>query len=670
MLMQGDAVLLRDRKIDPAHPPAGKYAHVDQGGHESLGIFQGQHSVAVFRHEDDAWYPYFQKFAAVWPGLYRIKASFWSMTWDKGEILPSRRVETARLSIVQFQENGRGGGHPSSVLGYFDAPSLEPMVHEREVWLNAKESLGFNAASLAPVRLYRVGNYGRVNRTMGFTGPAVVTDYLEVDGPIYEKWPPASHALLFGALPVLEFIPKDQKGIRPPVRKAVKQEVIQTENRPEPVRGIWTVQSDHPREDAIALLSAFLPRAFRRPVSAEICGEYAALAMQRLEKGDCFELAMRYAYRASLCSPDFLYHTEPAGELDAFAVANRLSYLLWNSCPDSALAACAADGRTLSPAELRAQAERMISDPKFTRFIDDFLGQWLKLRSLAANDPDKKLYPEFNPYLQDSMLEESRAYFRELIEKNLDIRYLVESDFVMVNERLATHYGIPGVSGSQIRRVALPPDSPRGGFLTQAAVLKVTANGTTTSPVPRGAFVMARLLGRPPEPPPPNVPAVEPDVRGATTIRELLEKHRSDPSCAGCHASLDPPGFALESFDVIGGYRERYRTLEEGEPPERGSIDPFIALAFKIGPSVDASGRMRDGTPFAGIREFKTLLASERRVLLANLARQFAVYATGRDLAFAERPALHEIVERTLEKGGGVRTLLLEVIQSRLFLTR
>src|SRR5204863_8318872 len=158
------------------------------------------------------------------------------------------------------------------------------------------------------------------------------------------------------------------------------------------------------------------------------------------------------------------------------------------------------------------------------------------------------------------MVAETRAYFRELIDRNLDSTYLVKSDFAMLNQKLATHYGIPDVTGAQIRRVALPPDCPRGGFLTQAAILKVTANGTTTSPVPRGAFVMARLLGQPPEPPPANVPAVEPDVRGATTIREQLEKHRSIPACASCHSKIDPPGFALEVFDVIGGQRNRYRS--------------------------------------------------------------------------------------------------------------
>ena len=268
------------------------------------------------------------------------------------------------------------------------------------------------------------------------------------------------------------------------------------------------------------------------------------------------------------------------------------------------------------------------------------------------------------------MVAETRAYFRELIEKNLDATYLVKSDFAMLNEKLARHYGIPGVSGSAIRRVALPVGCPRGGFLTQAAVLKVTANGTTTSPVVRGAFVLARLLGQPPEPPPPNIPAVEPDVQGATTIREQLDKHRADATCATCHAKIDPPGFALESFDVIGGQRERYRSIGTGDPAPRGSIDPFIGIGFKLGPPVDASGSLPDKRKFTGIIDFENLLAADRTRLLKNLAEQFIVYSTGRENAYSDRAEIAGIIERTEKQGGGIRTLLHEVVQSPLFQTK
>jgi hypothetical protein len=669
-LMNGDAMLLRDGKIDPVVPPAGKYPHVNQGAHEGLGLFKRGSSTAVFRHEDESWNAYFRRFATLYPGRYKLRASFWSLWWDKGQIKPARGVEAARLSVVQFNENGRGGQHPSYVLGYYDAPSLEPRVHEMEVWLNYKESIGFNTASLAHVVLYRVGTWGQVDRTMGFTGPCIVTDWLDIEGPIHEVWPPRAHRLIFGELPIVEFKKEEHPGVTPPKRKPLKQEVVGTDNKPEPLAGLWTVRSESPGVDAERLLGEFLPKAFRRTVEPGMVSEYVALAEARLKAGDSFEAAMRHAYRAALCAPDFLYLAEPAGQLDGYALASRLSYFLWNSMPDDTLIEVAAAGKLAEPATMREQVERMLKDPKSQRFIEDFLGQWLKLRAIAANDPDKKLYPEFSPYLQDSMVAESRAYFRELIEKDLGASHLVKSDFAMLNEKLAVHYGIPGVSGPQIRRVALPPGSPRGGFLTQAAILKITANGTTTSPVPRGAFVMARLMGQPPEPPPANVPAVEPDVQGATTIRELLDKHRADAACAGCHAKMDPPGFALESFDVIGGQRDRYRALENGDPAPRGSIDPKIGISFKLGPPVDATGALPDGRAFHDIGEFQELIAGDSRRLLHNLARQLTVYATGREVAFADRPALDRLVEETEKQGGGIRTLIRELAASELFRTR
>ena len=665
ILGNGDAVLLRDKKPDPDYPPAGDQNHIDQGAHERIGSFSRGSSVGVFRHEDESFNPYFQEFATLYPGRYRIRASFWSFQWDKGKVLPSRGVEAARLSAVQLTENGRGGGHPSYVLGYYDAPSLDSKVHEFVTWLNYKETLGFNTASLAPV-----ANYNRKGRAMAFVGPGIACDWLDVEGPLNDVWPPRSHRVLFGEQPLVEFKPAEHPGVRAPRRKPMKQEIIHAKNRPDIVAGLWTVQSDQPLVDADRLLAAFLPTAFRRPVAAEVRRAYVSRVEERLKAGDCFELAMRWTYRAALCSPDFLYHVEPTGKLDDHALACRLSYFFWNSMPDEALTKLAASGKLHTPDVLRSEVERLLQEPKSQRFVEDFLGQWLRLRQIASTDPDRKLYPEFSPYLQDSMVGETRAYFRELLDKNLDARHLVRSDFAMLNEKLATLYGIPGVNGPAIRRVQLPPDCPRGGFLTQASILKITANGTTTSPVPRGAFVMAKLLGQPPEPPPPNIPAVEPDVRGATTIREQLDKHRSNASCASCHAKIDPPGFALESFDVIGGWRDRYRSIGNGDRAPRGSIDPFIGISFKLGPPVDPSGVLPDGKKFSGIIEYQTLLAADSGRLLQNLAQQFAIYGSGRDLAYSDRAAIAAIVERTQKAGGGVRALIHELIQSSLFQTK
>ena len=665
IVMNGDGVLLKDKQVDPDFPPAGEYKHMDQGAHERMGLFGTDISVGVFRHEDESFSPYLKDYVAIYPGMYRARISVYAFGWDKGKVLPARGTEAARLSVVQLTGNGTGGQHPSYVLGYCDAPSLRSQEHEVNVWLNQNEMLGFNAASLAPV-----ANYARKGHAMAFTGPGIAVDWVDLEGPINPVWPPVAHQRLFGNLPIAEFNKAENPNVAPPVRKVVRQ--LGGKNRPDPLKGIWTVKSDQPLIDADRLLAAFLPRAFRRPVPPEVRQGYVDQVAQRLKAGDCFETAMRFAYRTALCSPDFLYRIEPPGQLDENALASRISYFLWHSAPDDVLIDLAAAGKLRDPKVLDEQVERMLVDPKSQRFIDDFLGQWLKLRSIAENDPDKKLYPEFSPYLQDSMAAETRAYFREIIEKNLPANYLVKSDFAMLNEKLATHYGIPGVSGSQIRRVELPPGSPRGGFLTQAAILKVTANGTTTSPVPRGVFVMARLLGKPPQPPPPNLPVIEPDVRGAHTIREQLDKHRSNATCASCHAKIDPAGFALESFDVIGGFRTRYRCTAEGDgdPAPRGNIDPLIGISFKLGPPVDPSGQLPDGRKFNDVNDLKDLLAANPRPLLRNLAQQLTIYATGRDVTFSDRPALDEMVARAEAQGGGIRTLLHELVKNSLFLTR
>ena len=665
VVMNGDGVLLKNKQPDPDFPPAGDQgSHLDQGAHERLGIFTTNSSTGLFRHEDESLSPYFIEHVTIYPGRYRVRTSLWTFQWDKGKVLPARGTEAARLSVVQLTGDGRGGQHPSYVLGYYDAPSLAAKEHELVTWLNHNEIIGFNVASLAPV-----ANYSRKGRAMAFTGPGIACDWLDIEGPLHEVWPPVAHRVLFGDLPLVEFDAKANPGVTPPARKKVRQ-IGAGRNRPDPDAGLWTVRSEQPLVDADKLLASFLPKAFRRPVEASVRKDYVAKVEERLKAGDCFETAMRWAYRAALCSPDFLYQVEPVVKLDDFALAGRLSYFLWNSTPDARLTELAAAGKLRDVKTLRAEIERLLKDKKSDRFVEDFLGQWLKLRAIAANDPDKKLYPEFSPYLQDAMVAETRAYFRELLEKNLDARHLVKSDFVMVNEKLAKHYGIAGVTGAQIRRVPLPADCPRGGFLTQGAILKITANGTTTSPVPRGAFVMDRLFGQPPDPPPPNTAAVEPDVRGATTIRELLDKHRDNASCAACHAKMDPPGFALESFDVIGGFRTRYRSMGEGEPAPRGGIDPFIGIKFTLGPNVDASGVLPDERKFADIREFQTLAAANSELLLKNLAQQLAIYATGRDLAFSDRDPIAALIASTQKQGGGVRTLIHELTQSQLFQTR
>jgi hypothetical protein len=382
---------------------------------------------------------------------------------------------------------------------------------------------------------------------------------------------------------------------------------------------------------------------------------------RRLKAGDPVEKALRTAEQAALCSPEFLFLGGPPGPLDDWHLAARLASFLWDSLPDDELLALARRGKLRDPAVLRAQVDRLLDDPKARRFVEHFLDEWLDLREIDATTPDATLYPEFDPALRDAMLAETRAFFTTLLADDLPVKMLVDADFAFLNQRLARHYCFEPASGpihgAALRRVALPAGSPRGGLLGQASVLKVTANGTVTSPVKRGAWVLRELLDDPPEPPPPDIPAVDADVRGAVSIREQLARHAADASCAACHAAIDPPGFALENFDVIGGWRERERILPADTP----------AGTVAEGAPVDASGTLADGRRFESFLEFRQLLAADPERLARALARQLVVYATGADVTAADRAALDALVARAAAHAYGVRSLVHEVVASPLF---
>src|SRR5262249_19272972 len=251
---------------------------------------------------------------------------------------------------------------------------------------------------------------------------------------------------------------------------------------------------------------------------------------------------MRMAYKEVLVSPHFLFLREKPGQLDDFALASRLSYFLCSSMPDEELLTLAEKGKLHEPDALRAQVERLLKDPKAGAFTTNFAGQWLSLRAIDATAPDPALYPEYDDVLKVAMVRETLLFFDEVLKNDLSLTNFVSSDFTLLNGRLARHYGIPGVTGQEFKKVALPKDSHRDGVLTMASVMNVTTNRTTTSPVLRGAWVLDRILGTPPPKPTMDVEAVEPDIRGATTIREQLAKHRQRTECASCHAKIDPPG--------------------------------------------------------------------------------------------------------------------------------
>jgi len=452
---------------------------------------------------------------------------------------------------------------------------------------------------------------------------AAVVEWIEIEGPLYEQWPPRGHVLLYGA---------------------------------------------EPETDVVKLLAAFLPKVFRRPVSAVEVEEHAAFYHEELARGRSHEEALRAAYKLALTSPRFLFLQERPSVLNDHALATRLSYAIWSSGPDEELMRLADAGRLCDAAVLRTQTERLLAAPQAKRFTQHFLESWLNLRDINFTQPDTKLYPEFEGYLQESMMAETNAFFDELLKRNLGVANIVHSDFAMLNERLAEHYGIPDVKGPDLRKVALPAGSMRGGFITQGAVLKVSANGTTTSPVVRGAYMLDRILGTPPDPPPKNVPTVEPDIRGATTIREQLDKHRNQAACAGCHARLDPPGFALESYDVTGRWRENYRAVPESAKDKIVSIPGSDLRYYSQGLPVDPSYTLADGRAFKDVDEYKKLVLADPAQLAHAFTEKLTLHLTGGIIEYADREAIERIVHDTQKSGHGVRDILHAIIQSRLFI--
>ncbi|MFN0052309.1 MAG: DUF1592 domain-containing protein [Planctomycetales bacterium] len=539
------------------------------------------------------------------------------------------------------------------LVGYYDAPAEESAVIEFVDRLEPRNTIRITPYGLASAQV--VDKVGADE----FDGPGLAVDWVDVDGPIHEEWPPASHRRIFGDLP---------QAPAPQFNQPDRLEVV----------------SEHPLQDAEAILRRFIRRAFRRPVTDEEVRPFVQLVESRLQDQQSFEQALRVGLTAVLVSPQFLFLRERPGRLDDVALANRLSYFLWNTMPDDQLLAVAEQGAPLSsasdqtsgeavplhePAILRRQVERLLDDPKAQAFVENFVGQWLGLRDLDATEPSHLLHPEFDDLLKVSMLREVELFFAEVLRSDLPVTQFVASDFSLLNGRLARHYGIPGVQGFAFRKHPLPPEAHRGGVLTMAAVLKVTANGTNTSPVTRGAWVLDRILGIPPPPPPENVAALEPDIRGATTIREQLAKHRQMTACQGCHALIDPPGFALESFDVIGGWRDRYRQVGWFRGAEEVTIDGR-RMPYYVGLHVDPSDVLADGRSFRDIDELKSLLLKDPAQIARALTVRLVTYATGGPPETADQPLIDDIVARAREANYGFRALIHAVVQSDLFLMK
>ena len=543
-------------------------------------------------------------------GLYRVRMKV--------------RAEQTDTPVVMHVMGGTTGAIAAHTVGFFEAlPGKVTTVEFTDRSPERSDCFAFGLVGGFP--------WWKVDEAE-YKGAGLFIGDIEIEGPILQ-WPPPSREKLFGGV-------DPENGTLADVREILKRQ---------------------------------LPIAWRRAVDEADAEPYVALAQQALDEELSFEKALRRAMKGVICSPEFLFLEERLNdskqEIDDYAMASRLSYFLWRSLPDRQLLSLASRSKLNQPDVLREQVERMLADPKSKRFVDSFTGQWLRLDDLDFTVPDRNLYPEYNQLLRQSMLDETHAFFREVLDRNHSVQNFIDSDFVMINQPLSKFYGIEGVKGLNVERVELDANSPRGGVLTQASILKVSADGTRTSPVLRGAWILKHLYGTPSPPPPPTVGAIEPDIRGATTIREQLAKHREHESCNRCHRKIDPPGFALEQFDVIGAERQWYRTRGTGKYVKvpRHPQAPNHFVQYRQGPDIDASGTMPGGQTFEDIRQYKRLLLNEKQALPRSLTRLLFTYSLGRRLGFSDREEVERIVT-TIEKDNyGLRSLVHEIVQSKTF---
>ncbi|WP_197439763.1 DUF1592 domain-containing protein [Calycomorphotria hydatis] len=440
--------------------------------------------------------------------------------------------------------------------------------------------------------------------------PILLLDSIEWEGPIYDTWPTKAHQQIFF--------------------------------------------SDDPRE----VLSQFASRAWRRPATPTEADELVDLYQKIRESGETHEQAIKVGLVAVLCSKNFIYLVEgqPAQQRDYVSdaeLASRLSYFLWSSIPDEELLNLATNDTLHHSGQLRVQVRRMLNDPKAKRFATTFPHQWLQLRKVGMFTPDEELYPDYDGVLERSMINETLSFFQEVLRRNDSIKEFLDSDWTMLNERLAEFYQIDGIHGDQMRRVALSTDDRRGGLLTHASILGLTSDGTRHRPVHRGVWLLESILARPPQPPPANVPALDDAAADLKNmgIRQQLELHRSNPNCTACHRKIDPLGFALDHYDAIGRWREMEVV---GKAPNN--------LA-----EIDASGQLPDGRQFSDVDGLKKLLLSDMDEFAAAFLEKLATYALRRPMTFADREQIAELVPVCREHDYRIASMIEVLVCSELF---
>lgn len=550
--------------------------------------------------------------------------------------------------IFSAAAKGYAAGSPKPHFGYFSFPPNKETTVKFLAYLNDGIMLKFE-----PYGINYKGPWLKPKEKFSpktYKGPGFAVKEVKVRGPIRKEFPSRGHKLLFEGI--------DRQPVKPRSSKELKNPKYKYK---------FTINSTDPHSDASVVLNRLAQKAFRR--SNPDIKPYLELFKAEVKNGETFENALKTATTSILCSPDFLFMKEKPGKLDDFAIASRMSYFLTRTLPDDKLFELARAGKLSDPKVRKSELLRLMKKPEFDRFITDFTDAWLNLRDMDFTEPDKTLFPEYASYLRYSMPKETQLFFKELIHSNLSVSNVIKSDFVMINDRLADLYKIDGIVGPEFRKVQIPKDSVRGGILSQASVHKVSANGTNTSPVVRGIWVLERIMGTTPPPPPPGVPGVEPDIRGAETLREILDKHRESPSCNSCHTKIDPLGFALESFSPIGVFREKFRAKKGKGKRITPRVHGSWASYYEELP-VDATGQFSDGRNFTSFNEFRNHLVKDKVQIAKTLAKKLLTFATGRDMGFSDRLEIERIVKATAKNDYRLRDIFEEIMNSKIFLNK
>jgi hypothetical protein len=529
------------------------------------------------------------------PGSDPVELGFW---------IDGRLVHQARLAVPTVREMGRGPGELNGLWAEFRAP-----VTAGEHWL-----------SVTLLRMYEglPPEYKGPKPAKTTAGISRATDsffpmYLDVVGPYNQIRGPSQDSLR------KVFPGGGTKGAR---------------------------DAAHAR----SILEPLARRAFRRPVAEKEVAELVKLVTMAQQDGESFEEGLSLALQRILISPHFLFRVEkgpaPGKGEDLYGIsqhelATRLSYYLWSSMPDDELLRCADEGRLRQPAVLESQVRRMLKDARAGALVENFGGQWLQTRALEAHTPDRTKFLEFTDYTRLSMKKETDLFFEHVLRADRPILDFLDGRYTFLNQRLAEFYGISGVKGHEFRKVDLTA-TQRGGVLGQASILTVSSYANRTSPVLRGKWILENLLGAPPPPPPGDVPALDERPLGkSVSVRAQLEQHRANPSCASCHARMDPLGFALENFDAIGRWRDR-----DGE----------------LG--IDPSGTLPDGRSFKGFKDLQTILKADPRAFTECLTEKMLTYALGRGLERGDRQTVRTIAQRVAADNYRLSSLVLEIVRS------